>query len=132
MCLSVAQKKVLDEQFPAVYDQLRRIARSILGYRANTTLTPTAVVHEAYTRLAGSGKIPELTEASFKRVAAHVMRQVLCDAARQRMAAKRGGTETVRPLYVPALNAESRKIGDFVSRAIPSSLGRPCSRQTAA
>jgi RNA polymerase sigma factor (TIGR02999 family) len=122
MYLSAGQKKVLDEQFPVVYEQLRRIARSMLAYRGNATLTPTSVVHEAYTRLAVSGKIPEVTELSFKRIAAHVMRQVLCDAARQRMAAKRGGTEAIRVPLDPQLEAANMSVdrilvvSDFVDR----------------
>lgn len=122
MCLSAAQKKVLDEQFPAVYGQLRRIARSMLGNRANATLTPTSVVHEAYARLAVSGKIPEVTELSFRRIAAHVMRQVLSDAARQRMAAKRGGTEAIRVPLDPTVEAANMSVdrillvNDFLDR----------------
>lgn len=96
MRVSSDRKEALDVRFPAVYDQLRRVAHSMLGPRAHATLNPTAVVHEAYGRLAMSGKIADMTEFSFKRVAAHVMRQVLCDAARQRSAEKRGGKDAVR------------------------------------
>ncbi len=90
------QKEALDARFPAIYEQLRRVAHSMLGHRDNATLSPTAVVHEAYGRLAVAGKIPDLTELSFKRIAAHVMRQVLCDAARRRFADKRGGKDAIR------------------------------------
>lgn len=99
MSPSPGQKQFLDALFPAVYDHLRHVAQAMLGRQLNATLNPTAVVHEAYGRLAASGKIPNVTEASFKRIAAHVMRQVLCDAARRRSAAKRGGQNTLR---VPA------------------------------
>lgn len=79
-------------------------------------------MHEAYTRLALSGKIPELTEPSLKRIAAHVMRQVLCDAARERMAAKRGGTEAIRVPLDPELAAANMSadrillVSDFLDR----------------
>ncbi len=88
-------KKALDDRFPSVYNQLRRIAQSMLGHESSPTLTATAVVHEAYARLAMAGNIPDVTELSFKRIAAHVMRQVLCDAARRRSADKRGGGAAV-------------------------------------
>jgi RNA polymerase sigma-70 factor (ECF subfamily) len=96
MPVSSGRKEALDLRFPAMYDQLRRVAHSMLGSRVHATLNPTAVVHEAYGRLAVSGKLPDVTELSFKRIAAHVMRQVLCDAARQRSAGKRGGKDAVR------------------------------------
>jgi RNA polymerase sigma factor (TIGR02999 family) len=95
MTISSYGRKSLDDRLPVVYDQLRRLARSILANRGNATLTATALVHEAYSRLAAGGRIPEVTEMSFKRIVAHVMRQVLCDAARRRVADKRGGKAAV-------------------------------------
>jgi RNA polymerase sigma factor (TIGR02999 family) len=88
-------RKALDDRLPVVYDQLRRLARSILGPKQKATLTATALVHEAYTRLAVGRKFPDVTEMAFKRIVAHVMRQVLCDAARRRRADKRGGSDAV-------------------------------------
>ncbi len=122
MPASATQKQTLDERFPVIYDQLRRIAHSMLGRRANATLSPTAVVHDAYAKLAEAGQIPNLSEAAFKGIAAHVMRQVLCDAARKRLAAKRGGKSAVRvPLTEELQDTEHSLerivlVSDFLAR----------------
>ncbi len=92
---SAEEKKALDERFSSVYDQLRKIARSMLRRGSSPALTATAVVHEAYARLAISGSVPDVTESSFKRIAAHVMREVLCDAARRYFAQKRGSGQAI-------------------------------------
>ena len=75
---------------PLVYDELRRMAASFMQReRREHTLQATALVHEAYLRLAGSDA-PQ-NRAHFFAIAAHTMRQVLLDYARQHRAAKRGG-----------------------------------------
>jgi RNA polymerase sigma factor (TIGR02999 family) len=77
---------------PLIYDELRAMAHRQLGQEhGDTTLQTTALVHEAYLKLAGS----DLTgrgRAYFFAAAAQAMRQVLVDRARRRKAAKRGGT----------------------------------------
>lgn len=83
---------------PLVYDELRRIARGQMrGERADHTLQPTALVHEAYARLAGA-KLDVDNRAHFFAIAARVMRQVLVDHARARRRAKRGGDGVHVPL----------------------------------
>lgn len=77
--------------FPIVYDELRRVARAQRAPRPQETLNTTALVHEAYLRLAGSEHIEIRDRAHFMAVAARAMRQVLIDRARARFAAKRGG-----------------------------------------
>lgn len=75
-----------------LYDELRAIAGSYLKQeRADHTLQPTALVHEAYGRLADQTKVPWTDAAHFRAIAARVMRQVLVDHARKHNAAKRGG-----------------------------------------
>ncbi len=79
---------------PQVYKELRRIA----GYhmrleRANHTLQPTALVHEAYSRLVQQPGIPWQNRAHFYAVASQIMRQILVDHARARHAGKRGGVQ---------------------------------------
>jgi len=75
-----------------LYDELRRLAgRHLRGERPGHTLSPTALVHEAYLRLARQGLPPFHDRAHFLGVTAHVMRQVLVDHARRRRAGKRGG-----------------------------------------
>jgi RNA polymerase sigma factor (TIGR02999 family) len=82
-------KVSMDALFSLAYDELRRIAKKVRGSRADT-LSTTAIVHEAYLKLAPSG-IPAKDRAHFKLLIARAMREVLIDAARRRTAGKRGG-----------------------------------------
>lgn len=81
----------LDRLFPLVYDELRRLAATVRQGRAGETLNATALVHEAYLKLAASSGPKVQDRAHFFRIAARAMRQVLADAAIHRSAAKRGG-----------------------------------------
>jgi len=77
---------------PLVYDELRRIARRCLaGQRSDHTLQPTALVHEAYLRLARRDSLDWRDRVHFFAMAAQMMRQILVDHARKHAAAKRGG-----------------------------------------
>ena len=81
-----------DALVPLVYDELRKIARRCLaGQRSSHTLQPTALVHEAYLRLAGRDSIVWTDRIHFFAMAAQIMRQILVDHARKRKTAKRGG-----------------------------------------
>ncbi|HBY64350.1 MAG TPA: RNA polymerase subunit sigma-70 [Solibacterales bacterium] len=90
-------REALDVLTPLVYDELRRLADSYLRRESeNHTLQPTALVHEAYLRLAGSNVPDWESRAHFFGIAANLMRQVLVDHARKRASAKRGaGVERV-------------------------------------
>ena len=78
---------------PLVYAELHRLAAAYLrGERANHTLQPTALVNEAYLRLAGIRDMQLRNRAHFYGAAAQVMRRVLVDHARQRRSLKRGGS----------------------------------------
>lgn len=81
----------LDHLFSLAYEELHRLARSVRTPTDGETLSPTALVHEAWLRMAGTPELGSLGQTHFKRVAARAMRQVLVDAARRRDAAKRGG-----------------------------------------
>jgi RNA polymerase sigma-70 factor, ECF subfamily len=85
-------KAALDRLMALLYPQLRRLAR---GYMRNEptghTLQPTALVHEAYTRLVRQNQPDYNSRAHFMGVAAHIMRQILIDHARASNAEKRGG-----------------------------------------
>jgi len=89
----------LSRLMPVVYGELRRLAAHVLaGERPSHTLQATALVHEAYLRLA-AGSPPRLGDrAHFFAVAAQVMRRLLVDHARSRAAAKRGGGVALVPL----------------------------------
>jgi RNA polymerase sigma factor (TIGR02999 family) len=81
----------LDRLVPLLYEDLRRVARLQLGHEyGERTLNPTALVHESYLKL-GTGALAARDRAHFLAIAAHAMRQVLVDHARDRKAAKRGG-----------------------------------------
>jgi RNA polymerase sigma factor (TIGR02999 family) len=82
----------LEELAPLVYGELRRLARRALAReRPGHTLQPTALVHEVYLRLVRRDP-PHLDRSpEFFAVAAQLMRRILVDHARARLAAKRGG-----------------------------------------
>jgi RNA polymerase sigma factor (TIGR02999 family) len=82
----------LDRLLPLVYRELRRVAGSYLRReRSDHTLQSTALVHEAYLRLAGPDAPEWRNRAHFFGVAANLMRQILVEHARAHHAAKRGG-----------------------------------------
>lgn len=82
----------LESLMPLVYDELRRLAHHYLRQeRSDHTLQSTALVHEAYLRLAGQNAPQWQNRAHFFGIAAHIMRQILVEYARGRGAAKRGG-----------------------------------------
>ncbi|MEP6569086.1 MAG: sigma-70 family RNA polymerase sigma factor [Acidobacteriota bacterium] len=85
-------KAALDRLTPLVYDEIRRIAhRYVQRERDGQTLQTTALVHEAYLRLAGSQDISWQNRAHFYAVTAQVMRRILIDHARRRQYVKHGG-----------------------------------------
>jgi RNA polymerase sigma-70 factor (ECF subfamily) len=82
----------LDRLTPLVYEELRRLARRYMRQHAKgNTLQPTAVVNEAYLRLAAIEGLQWQDRTHFYAVSAKVMRRILVDAARARFADKRGG-----------------------------------------
>ena len=89
---------------PLLYPELRRLARKCLSsQRSDHTLQPTALVHEAYLRLADQEKMRLENRAHFLAVITRIMRQILVDHARRRNAAKRdGGVKLVLDEAMPA------------------------------
>jgi len=87
------QIEARDELIGLVYRELRRIAsRSLASERGDHTLQPTALVHEAYERLADLRTARFNDRAHFFAVAAGLMRRILVDHARRRRALRRGGS----------------------------------------
>ncbi len=85
-------RTALDSLLPLVYSELRRIANHFLqDERPDHTLQSTALVHEAYLRLAQQDLPQWQNRAHFFAVAAQLMRQILVDYARSHRASKRGG-----------------------------------------
>ena len=82
-----------DELLPLVYDELRRLAAARMANEAaGHTLQPTALVHDAWLRLAGSDANTKFANrAHFFAAAAEAMRRILIDRARRKGAGKRGG-----------------------------------------
>jgi len=85
-------KSALDKLTPFVYSELRRLAAAFLRSQPpGQTLQPTALVHEAYLRLAERERLEWRNRAHFFGIAAQCMREILVDHARSLGAAKRGG-----------------------------------------
>lgn len=81
-----------DRLIAALYSELREMARQRLrGERRQITLQTTALVHETYLRLIGNNRMTFQDRHHFLALSATVMRRVLVDRARERLAAKRGG-----------------------------------------
>lgn len=96
---SEGDSQALDQLVPIVYDSLRLLARQRLqGAPAERSLNTTALVHEAYIRLVDVPKISLRDRSHFLSLASRVMRCLLADHARARMAAKRGGGAAVLEL----------------------------------
>jgi len=86
------EQAALDEMLPLVYEDLRRLAAFYMSReRPGHTLQPTALVNEAYLRLVEQRKVDWKNRAQFLGLAAEMMRRILVNYARERVAAKRGG-----------------------------------------
>jgi len=88
--------EALHRLLPLVYEELRRVARRHLrGERPNHTLQTTALIHEAYLRLIDQGAAEARDHSHFVALTSHLMRQILVDHARARLAKKRDGGHRV-------------------------------------
>jgi RNA polymerase sigma factor (TIGR02999 family) len=84
-------RQALDQLFSLTYEELRRLASAVKRGDPGNTLSPTALVNEAWLKLAKSPGFAAGSPLHFKRIAARAMRQLLIEAARRRNAHKRGG-----------------------------------------
>lgn len=84
-------RRALDAVFSEAYEELRRLAARVREGDPSATLSPTALVNEAWLKLSDSPHVARTSRLHFKRIAARAMRQVLIEAARRRHAEKRGG-----------------------------------------
>lgn len=118
----------LDELLPLIYSELRAVAANCLRHeRVDHTLRATALVHEAYLKLAGSLEPRLQTRAHFVGIAARAMRQILVDHDRARRTRKRGGEakkislELVGPIELPGSSKQVDLLAlDDVLRALES------------
>jgi RNA polymerase sigma-70 factor, ECF subfamily len=96
--VAAGDQDAAEELVPLVYDELRRIAGARLRReRPQHTLQATALVHEAYIKLAGQPDAKWKNRAQFFAVASQVMRRILVDYARTQLRRRRGG----RPQRIP-------------------------------
>ena len=120
--LGAGDTSAREELLSLVYDELRRIAALYLSReRPGHTLQPTALVHEAYLRLIDQRRVDWRNRAQFVGVAAMMMRRVLVNHARDRVAAKRGSGAEHVPLTV-AIDALEQPVVDVL--AIHDALDR--------
>src|ERR1700680_2673804 len=85
------ERQALDQLFSLAYEELRRLASSVKRGDPSNTLSATALVNEAWLKLAKQPGIAATSRLHFKRIAARAMRQLLVEAARRRNSGKRGG-----------------------------------------
>lgn len=91
---SRGDRRAADEIVPLVYDELRRLAQSLIGPRGRESLQATALVHEAYLRLIDQDRVDWKGRTHFLCIAAKQIRRVLIDHVRAQGALKRGGGAT--------------------------------------
>jgi RNA polymerase sigma factor (TIGR02999 family) len=90
---AAGDRNALEQLTPRVYDELRRIAGHFMQHeQPGRTIQTTALVHEAYLKLIDVTNVDWQHRAHFFAVSAQIMRHILLDRARRRVAAKRGGT----------------------------------------
>ena len=89
--VTTRQRRELDEFFSLTYEELRRLAATVKRGDPSLTLSPTALVNEAWLKLAKSPGFSAQSPLHFKRIAARAMRQLLVEASRRRNSYKRGG-----------------------------------------
>jgi RNA polymerase sigma factor (TIGR02999 family) len=112
---SQGREGAIDKLVPLVYDDLRRLAhRYMSDERPGHTLQTTALVNEAYLRLAGSAQATREDRIHFFAACSRSMRQILVDSARSRQAVKRGG-EMPRVELQEALAAAGQPGADLVA-----------------
>jgi RNA polymerase sigma factor (TIGR02999 family) len=109
----------LNEAFQLVYAEVRAIARArVARFGVGSTLDTTAVVHEAYLKLARHGEMAWADRQHFLAVASAAMRQVLLDHARRHLSLKRGAA-------APPTSGSARPTRRWTSRRATSSPSTP-------
>src|ERR1700720_492902 len=98
------ERKELDLLFSVTYEELRRLASSVRRSDPSATLSPTALVNEAWLKLAKSPDVGATSRLHFKRIAARAMRQLLVEAARRRNSGKRGGGAEITVTFDDAVH----------------------------
>ena len=120
-----------EQLLPLVYDELRRLAAAKLAQESpGQTLEATALVHEAYLRLVGTGDGPRWqSRGHFCAAAAEAMRRILVENARRKRSLKRGGLRARRDLDEAQLAAPAAGVDVL---ALDEALGRLAARDAEA
>jgi len=106
---SAGDQSARDRLIPLVYDRLHELAhRRLGGVSVDNSLNTTALIHEAYLRLVDAPQVDLPDRAHFLALASEIMRNLLVDRARARLAAKRGGGVTPLELDEVAWIADER------------------------
>lgn len=107
--LEGGNRTVMEKIFPLVYDELRGMAHGRLrGERSGHTFNTTALVHEAYIKLADQNRVTWKNRAHFFGIAALAMRRILINYAHKQRAEKRGGDAVVVTLIEGEVARETR------------------------
>jgi len=110
------ERRRLDLLIPVVYEELRGLAGLLLSDKAaGLTLQPTSLVHEVYLRMIDQRRMDWNDRLHFLRIAARVMRRVLVDQCRARVAKKRGGIRVALELEAEALAAAAPEEVDILT-----------------
>ena len=117
-----ADRESLDHLFSVTYEELRRLASAVRRGDPSATLSPTALVNEAWIKLAHAPAISTTSQLHFKRIAARAMRQLLVEAARRRNADKRGGDAEITVTFDGAVQKQPSCSNDLLAlnRALDS------------
>ncbi|HJU73189.1 MAG TPA: ECF-type sigma factor [Gemmatimonadaceae bacterium] len=113
----------VDALFGQVYGELKGLAHRVRSARGRgSTFDTTALVHEAYLKLAAADNTPWKNESHFFAIAARAMRQILVDVARERLAEKRGGADPVVMTYDDGAHAAPVRPDELI--ALDEALAR--------
>ena len=109
------ERQALDQLFSLAYEELRRLASSVKRGDPSITLSPTALVNEAWMKLAKHPGIAAASQLHFKRIAARAMRQLLVEASRRRNSHKRGGGEAIFVSFDDSLDSPATGHEDLLA-----------------
>ncbi len=110
------QAEAAEELVRIIYQELRRIAAAYMRYEpAGHTLQPTALIHEAWLRLANQTQVEWRDRKHFFGVAAEMMRRALVDHARARLAEKRGGGVPAMSLDWVEIESSPQKMEEILA-----------------
>lgn len=113
---SNGEPDALDHLLPLVYEECRRIAaRQLWRERSDHTLDPTALVHEMYLRLVDQRRADWQNRTHFFAIAARIIRRVLVDHARARLATKRDASRLLLSLDAAFDASEEARVADVLA-----------------